>query len=149
MGLYKDTTVIITDWLQNHGSINEVTLGDVREVDLSTHTNFPLCHVIILNNDYDNGYSTYNYQFLFLDTFYEGGSNTKLDILDEMNEVVVDFITALNHGTMLNSVITVSSVATGEVMYDQLQNKLYGWSLEFGLDIPNGIDPSDGIITCG
>jgi len=149
MGLYKETTDIITSWLQNHGTINEVTLGDVREVDLSTHSNFPLVHVIILNNDYDNGYSTYNYQYLFLDTFFEGGENTKLDILDEMNEVVTDFISALNHGSMLNSAITVSSVATGEVMYNQLQNKLYGWSLEFGLDVPNDVDPGTGTLPCG
>ena len=148
MGLYKETTDIITSWLQNHGTINEVTLGDVREVDLSTHTNFPLVHVIILNNDYDNGYSTYNYQYLFLDTFHDS-DNTKLEILDEMNEVVTDFISALNNGTMLNSAIRISSVATGEVMYNQLQNKLYGWSLEFGIDVPNGVDPSSGVIVCG
>ena len=138
MGVYKTVTNTIKNWLSNNDAINEVTLGDIREVDLSTHTNFPLAHIIYIDNDYEDGYSTYNYQILFLDTFFD--EDAKLDILDDMNEVVAEFVKALTNGTLFNASIRIDTAPTAVVMYDQLQNRLYGWSLTFGINTPNGIE---------
>ena len=40
----KTVTTTITNWLKNHATINEVTLGDVNEIDMTSQADFPLAH---------------------------------------------------------------------------------------------------------
>ena len=142
MGTFKDTTNIITNWFDSSDGINEVTTGDIQEVDLSTHTDFPLAHVIYLNTGYQEGFNTYNYQILLLDTFNEATDN-RIDVVDAMNEVATQFVSACDKGIIFNSQIRIQIRPTGQIMYDQLQNRLYGISLNLTLQVPTGL------INCG
>jgi len=142
MGTFKSVTNIILNWFEGSGTINQVTSGDIQEVDLSTHTEFPLSHVIYLNTTYNPGYNTYNYQILLLDTFNEA-TDERIDIIDVMNEVATQFVSACNNGSIFNSQIRITIAPNGEIMYDQLQNRLYGISLTISLQVPTGI------INCG
>lgn len=138
MGSFKTVLDTITIWLINHDGINEVTNGDINEVDLSTNTNFPLVHIIYTTTNYSQGYNIYNYQILFLDTYFEDKDN-KIEILDNMNEIVTQFVKSLTNGSLFNSQVRVDTTPSSQVMYDQLQNRLYGWSLNVGIMVPNGI----------
>lgn len=139
MGQFKELTETMETWFSNHGSIEEVTKGDVQEVDLSTRTNFPLVHIIYLDMVPDNGFTTYNYQVLFLDTYSEAGED-KLEVLDRMGEVVTQFTQAVYSGGLFSRQIRVAVEPSADVMYDALQNRLYGWSLNVGLKVPNNLD---------
>lgn len=138
MGVLKNTTNLITNWFDNSDAINEVTKGDVNEIDISTLTNFPLAHIIYGNANYLDGYSTLTYNIQLLDTFFEN-KDDKLDVLDAMNELATQFVSACNKGSIFNSQVRVFTTPTGTVVYDQLKNRLYGVSLSITLQIPNGL----------
>lgn len=139
MAQFKIVTGEIENWFAGNAVINEVTKGDINEVDLSTHTDFPLAHIIYLGTEYGDGYTTYNYQILLLDTFEESSEESKVDVLDTLDEVMAQFVSSLNRGTLFNSQIRVVVDPPADVLYDQMQNRLYGWSLNVGLLVPNGI----------
>ena len=142
MAVLKQITEIMENWFINYDGVNEITKGDASEIDLTTITNFPLVHIVYLNTGYANSYSTINYQVYLLDTYYENDDN-KLDILDNMNEVATQFVSACNNGSIYNSQIRLNADPTGVIQYDQLKNRLYGISLNISLNKPNGL------VNCG
>jgi len=142
MGQFKDITKLIENWLDGHDDINEVTKGDSNEIDITAQTNFALAHIIYDTTSYSDGYSTYNYEIQLLDTFFENADN-KLDVLDKMDGVASQFVSALNQGSLFNAQIRVLTEPTGTIIYDQLKNRLYGVSLSVSLQVPSGI------INCG
>lgn len=138
MGQFKEATTVITDWFENNDVIEEVTLGDIGEVDLSTHTNFPLAHVIYDTTQYNEGFTAITYQIMLLDTYVEG-TDEKLDVIDAMNEVATQFMSAVYQGSVFNRRVRVNSVPTSQIVYDQLGNRLYGISLQIDVKVPPGI----------
>jgi hypothetical protein len=77
-----------------------------------------------------------------LDTYYDNLED-RLDVLDAMSEVATQFVSACNNGSIFNQQVQVSAIPTGDIMYDQLQNRLYGISLNIVLLVPSGL------INCG
>jgi hypothetical protein len=143
MGTFKSLTNILIDYFtDSENAINEVTHGDINQVDLTQHTNFPLAHIIYTVTGYQDGFNTYNYQILLLDTYYDNLED-RLDVLDAMSEVATQFVSACNNGSIFNQQVQVSAIPTGDIMYDQLQNRLYGISLNIVLLVPSGL------INCG
>jgi len=138
MGQYKTITNLISDWFIGDDRVNEVTKGDASEIDLSTITNFPLVHIIYNTNTYSDGYTTFNYSIQMLDTFYEN-IDDKLDVLDNMNELATQFVSACNQGTLFNNQIRITTGPVGTVIYDQLKNRLYGIGLNISLQVPTGL----------
>jgi hypothetical protein len=142
MGVLKDVTNIIESWLIGDDRINEVTKGDSNEIDITAQTNFALAHIIYNTTSYSDGYTTLNYNIQLLDTFFENVDD-KLDVLDKMNEVASQFSSAVHQGSLFNSQIRALVDPTGTIIYDQLQNRLYGISINISLQVPSGI------INCG
>lgn len=143
MSKLKDITNLMETWFNGNGNINEVTVGDESEIDITDNTSFPLVHIIYNNATYDEGYTTYNYRILLLDTYFSEQDN-KIDIIDGMDEVATQFVSAVYHGSIFNQQIRVTDATPGSnVMYDQLKNRLYGVSLSLSLMVPNGL------INCG
>ena len=143
MGTFKSLTNIILDYFtDSENAINEVTHGDVNQVDLTSITNFPLAHIIYTTTGYQEGFNTYDYEILLLDTYYDNADD-RLDVLDTMSEVATQFVSACNNGSIFNQQVQVSVVPSGEIMYDQLQNRLYGIRLTITLLVPSGL------INCG
>lgn len=139
MGAFKTVTDSMMTWFDGNGTINEVTHGDINQVDLTQHTHFPLAHVIYLNTVYAESFTTYNYQILLLDTYHDTVDD-RLEVLDAMDGVATQFVKALNGGSLFESQIRAAVTPTGEIMYDQLQNRLYGISLTVSIITPTGID---------
>ena len=136
MGSFSTTTYSLINWIGGHGEINEVTFGDANEVDISKATEFPLAHVIPLNSSIQSGYTTYNYQVLFLDTF-KSSTDSKIDVLDRMAGVAEDFVKAFHNGHIVDGSIRTTDSQGAEVIYDQRQNRLYGWSLDIEANVSN------------
>ena len=48
MGTYLNVINTLSDWLINNGEINEVTSGTANDLDISTHTTFPLAQFVFV-----------------------------------------------------------------------------------------------------
>jgi hypothetical protein len=134
MATLKEVTVALTSWLQNHNKVNEVTFGDVTEADISTRTNFPLAHLIPLNTEFNENTTVHTYQLLVLSTFQERIED-KIDVLSDMNSIVSDLVSAFNIGGIMDFSYGIETSTTAQVMYDQMANRLYGYSLEFVITV--------------
>lgn len=125
----KTVTLGLTDWLKGHGSINEVTLGDLSEVDITTITNFPLAHVIPIGTAYNGPTAIHEYQVLILST-YDNSVEVQIEVLSNMELVVSDLDNALNTGTLYTDIVAQATLGnTADIMYDQFVNRLYGYSI--------------------
>lgn len=138
MGQFKTLTEALISWLEGNAVINAVTIGDIGEVDLSTHTDFPLAHIIYDTPTYTEGVTEFTYQVLLLDTYVEG-TDEKIDVIDRMSEVATSLVAALYSGTVLDRRVRVNTDPTSQIMYDQLGNRLYGISLQLDLKVPAGV----------
>lgn len=136
MGKFKTLTEALISWLEANVIIQEVTIGDVGEVDLSTHTSFPLAHIIYDTPTYGEGVTEFTYQVLLLDTYVEG-TDVKIDVIDLMSQVATDLVAAL-YGGVLGSQVRVSTDPTSQIVYDQHGNNLYGISLLLDIKVPSG-----------
>ena len=146
MGIFKETTDEIMGWLKGHGEINTVEFGDANEFDTSTITDFPYSYLIPIKITSRESLAVMTYQILFTDIYessdenYQSGSDRykeKLKVLDKMAGVAIDFQRAFE----LNTTVLQENL-TADVVYDQRQNRVYGWMFEFSLTKPN-------IINCG
>jgi hypothetical protein len=137
---FGTTTNAIIDWFKADAIINEVTSGDVSEVDLSTHTDFPLAHVIYTVPTFLNGFNSYSYQILLLDKF-ELAHEEKIPVIDQMAFVASTFMAQLNgQGLGVDRRIRWSNSPASAVIYDQFANRLYGISLEIVVKVPSDIN---------
>jgi hypothetical protein len=122
MGNYKKSIDDLKTWFLNHATINSVTFGDLNEIDLAKATAFPIAHIIPVSYSVsDNIYTTQvTVELLALS---KDNEEDKINALDEMASVIEDFFryTSENKNTI--------PIYAGEVIYDQLQNRLFGWSL--------------------
>jgi len=139
MGSFLTTTNRIISYLQGHSEVQEVTFGDGGEVDISTHTSFPLVHVIPLSSNIGEVITLYNYQILFLNTFQESIED-KIEVLDLMAGIAGDFASSLNSGILFQDQLRVSGNSGSDVIYNDRLNKLYGWSLTVNVTVPSGIN---------
>jgi len=139
MGSFLTTTNRIISYLQGHSEVNSVTFGDGNEVDLSTHTDFPLVHVIPISSLFGEGITTHSYQVLFLNTFKESIED-KIEVLDLMNKTANEFAQSARGGILFSEQITAIGTFTADIIYNDRINKLYGWSLNIGFIVPNNLN---------
>ena len=136
MSRFSDVTHTILNWLEGHSEINEVSFGDSNEIDLSTHTNFPLCHVIPLGTVYGGATNTYNYQILFMDQPHDNTTEERIEVLGMMDEVATDFARYLYE--QKDYVRASIGSLSGDSIYDEKINRLYGQSLgNVSITVPN------------
>ena len=141
MGIFKQVTQQLVDWLQGNATINTVEIGDANEFDISTVTEFPYVYLIPLKVAHKESLATITYQILFTDVYnssYEDALNGnerfrhKIDVLDRMADVSIQFQRAFDLITTANF-----EPSPGDVIYDQKTNRVYGWMLEFSVTVPN------------
>ncbi len=139
MGSFSQTTNRLISYLQGHDIINTVTFGDSSEFDLSKATKFPLAHLIPVSTSLAEGYTTYNYQILIATTF-RSSKDDKVEVLDQMAIVTEHLHKALVRGTLFDEQIRTNVDNTADPIYDERQNRVYGWSLSVSVTVPANID---------
>jgi len=138
MGSFKTATDKMVTWFSGHSQINNVTFGDINEIDVTTITDFPLAHVIPLQSTGDSNISKYSYQIMILDK-YETINDTdsllkdsKVQVLDDLNTILEDFKLAFTgDGTF------VLKHSASQIMYDLKINRLYGWVIAVEVTLPS------------
>ncbi len=126
-------------YLQGNGTINTVTFGDAQEFDLSKSTTFPLAHLIPTSSTLAEGFTTYSYQVLIAD-IYRSSKDNKIDVMDQMAIVTEQLQKSLDRGQLFNDRIRTDTSSSAEPIYDERQNRVYGWSLTISVTVPAEID---------
>lgn len=150
---YNRVIRILANRLQNFEYVNNVTTGDLFEIDLNKRTMFPLVHIIVnsVNFGGDSGIMTFNITFMAMDMvneFKEQDNTINPLIMGEDNEqfVLQNTLAVLNK---LNEFLFRGSLHTGEIasdragtcepFFDRFENRLAGWSYTQDIMIANNI----------
>jgi len=129
---------------------NEVTFGDITEVDLGKLTNFPLAHIMVDSADIDERTISYNVKLLVADVVdvnkdYEddnkflGNSNVQ-DILNTQFYVVNKLVSQLRRLDLVSSnFLRIDSIVRTSPFRDRFENELAGWEAEVTIIAKNDV----------
>jgi hypothetical protein len=127
MADFEQVTNTIKEWFEGHPEVNEVTFGDANEVDLTTHTSFPLAHIIPTGITFNDATNTFSYQILLFGQPHDNTEEERILILNNIYEIANDFSKHL-YSTKDYIRVSIGSLS-GDTIYDERINRLYGWSL--------------------
>jgi hypothetical protein len=148
MNNYYKITEIIRDSLLNDNIINNVSQGDIYNVDINKPTIFPLGHIVINNATQSESGNTniFNVSLLLMDVcdiskaepydlFYN--IDNEADIFNSMFEVGNRFISSLRRGDLYNAGYRLNGNVQMEAFSDRFENKIVGWTLTFNIETAN------------
>jgi len=130
---------------------NQVTFGDITDVDLGKLTNFPLAHIMVDSADIDERTISYNVKLLVADVvdldkdrrddnMFLGNSNMQ-DILNTQFYVVNKLVGQLRRLDLVSSnFLRIDSVVRTSPFRDRFENELAGWEAEVTIVAKNDVD---------
>ena len=123
----------LTSWLNGHAEINSVTKGDPNELDVLKATKFPVGHIFPESTIIYEGYTTHQIRVWLL-------GQDHWDDLYRLHRVAQELMTSISRGALFDAQMRTGEPIAAESMYDFGQNRLYGWEIVFGLNMPNNVD---------
>ena len=119
---------------------NEITFGDIADIDLKKQSLFPLSHVMINNSTINNNYITFNITIFFMDLvdisneqvtdLYRGNDNRQ-DILNTQLALATRVIRVLQKSDLYKDKFELINPATCEPFTESFDNMLAGWAVTF------------------
>lgn len=143
---YKLTDKIKAE-LEGNALINEVTYGDITEVDLDKQSLFPLAHVNFTDSIIKSSSVDINVNILFMDLvdvtkkdlgeFYKDNEH---DVLNSMLSAATKTVQELKRGLSYSEGFHIEGDAEAEFFTDRFENKLAGVSVNFTVTLKNSAD---------
>lgn len=127
---------------------NQVTFGDITQVDLGKLTNFPLAHLMVDSAEIDERTITYNVKIVVCDVVdvnksfeqdnkFLGNSNVQ-DILNTQFNVINGLISKMRRLDLKTTdFIRIDSTVTATPFRDRFENELAGWETSIDLVVRN------------
>ena len=149
MTTFYDILDTLKTYLQGNNNINNVTYGDIFEVDLAKQSIFPLAHIVVNNCTFQDHVVVFDLQILCMDMVFESkedlkdqdnyfhGIDNKQDVLNTMFAVVNGLQSSLRRGELFTDLYQIEDSFTANVFEDRFENLLAGWSMEFDVIVPN------------
>ena len=119
---------------------NEITFGDIADIDLKKQSLFPLSHVMVNNSTINNNYITFNITIFFMDLvdisneqvtdLYRGNDNRQ-DILNTQLALATRVIRVLQKSDLYKDKFELINPATCEPFTERFDNMLCGWAVTF------------------
>ena len=119
---------------------NEITFGDIADIDLKKQSLFPLSHVMVNNSTINNNYVTFNITRFFMDLvdisneqvtdLYRGNDNRQ-DILNTQLALATRVIRVLQKSDLYKDKFELINPATCEPFTERFDNMLAGWAVTF------------------
>lgn len=148
--VYYNVLEFFRQLLSLHPSIQRVTYGDVRELDLDVFPQYPIANIDITDCEFVDKKTVYSVKLLILDKIHDkenlssGSLNQEtqdfwkptdeVDIHANTLSVMNDFISFVRRGTTNFDIQgSVRCVAIKE----EYPNNLAGWGCDFRLETPN------------
>ena len=141
MGTYLSVVNTLSEWLKGNGELNEVSSGTANDLDISTHTDFPLAHIITTSKSYGSSLVTYNLQVIVVTTVCDPAEQSDRDeALDLTDKITNQLVKAYEHGSFFDMQFRIGSASPSDLIYKDRQNLLYGWALSLAVTTPNNLN---------
>jgi len=136
----------IKDTLQEEPFVNNITYGNLDNVDLDKQTIFPLSHVIVNNTIVQEKTLLFNISVLAMDivdlskektTDIFRGDDNEHDVLNTQLAVLTRLSAILKRGTLYSDKYQLDGDVTCEPFVDRFENKLAGWTGTFNVLVQN------------
>lgn len=148
MNNYYKIAEVLRDSLLNDNIINNVSQGDIFQVDINKPTIFPLGHIVINSATQSESGNTniFNVSVLLMDVcdisksepydlFFD--NDNEADILNSQFEVGNRLISSLRRGDLYNLGYRLNGNANFEAFSDRFENKIVGWTVTFNIETAN------------
>lgn len=148
MNQYYKVTEVLRDSLYQDGIVNNVTTGDIFNVDLNKTTIFPLSHIIVNNvTESESGNTNiFNVSILLMDVCDISKANStdiwldndnEQDIFNTQLEVGKRLIASLRRGNLYDMGFRLNGSISFEAFADRFENKLVGWTITLNVETAN------------
>jgi hypothetical protein len=148
MNNYYKITEVLKDELLKDGIINNVSQGDIFNVDINKPTIFPLGHIIVNTATQSESGNTniFNVSVLLMDVcdiskaepydlFYN--NDNEADIFNSQFENANRLLTSLRRGDLYDLGYRLNGNANFEAFSDRFENKIVGWTITFAIETGN------------
>jgi len=148
MNNYYKITEDIRDELLRDAIINNVSQGDIFNIDINKPTIFPLAHIVVntVAQSESGNTNIFNVSVLFMDVcdiskanpydlFFD--NDNEADIFNAQFELANRFLTSLRRGNLYDKNYRLNGTANFEAFSDRFENKIVGWTLTFGIESNN------------
>lgn len=122
---------------------NEITFGDIADIDLSKQSLFPLAHITVNNATITENLVQHNMTIFFMDLVdinnaedasnFLGNDNTQ-DILNTQLALATRVIRVLKKADVYREQFEIDGSANCEPFQDRFQNHLAGWAVTFTIN---------------
>lgn len=129
---------------------NQVTFGDITEVDLGKLTNFPLAHIMVDSATIEDRTISYGVKLLVCDVVdvnkeyvtdnqFLGNSNVQ-DILNTQFSVLNGLVAMLKRLDLVdNNFLRIESTVSATPFRDRFENELAGWETDLTIVSRNNV----------
>ena len=128
--------------------INNVSTGDIYDVDLKKITIFPLAHIIVDTIDIDTNVITMTVNILLMDivdfnkedsTDEIRGNNNELDVINNMMNVAARLQALLKRSSTYRETYELTSSFNCSPFEERFENNLAGLALDFTIQMENSM----------
>lgn len=136
----------IKNHLNDNPNINNVTYGDIMDVDLNKTTLFPLAHIIVSDVSFSDHIMTATIDVLCLDVVDDNrqgnsdifiGNDNLQDVMNTQLAVGNLLQSSMRRGALFTSQLQVLTDVSARPFFDRFENQLAGWGFTFNIQLPN------------
>ena len=119
---------------------NEITFGDIADIDLKKQSLFPLAHIMVNNMNIEEQHVTFNITLFLMDlvdvsnepdtTLFLGNDNRQ-DILNTQLALATRVMRVLQKSDLYRDKFEVIDTASCEPFTERFDNMLAGWAVTF------------------
>ena len=119
---------------------NEMTFGDIADIDLKKQSLFPLAHLTVNNATINDNFVNFNMTVFFMDIvdssneqtrdYFIGNDNTH-DILNTQLALATRMMRVLQKSNLYTDKFELINPATCEPFTERFDNTLAGWAVTF------------------
>ena len=123
---------------------NEITFGDIADIDLKKQSLFPLAHIMVNNMNIEEQHVTFNITLFLMDlvdvsnepnTSLFLGNDNRQDILNTQAALATRVIRVLQKSDLYKDQFQLLGTASCEPFTERFDNMLAGWAVTFDVGV--------------
>lgn len=129
-----------------HGLVNEVSTGDIENIDTSGVVKYPLVHIVPTSVDAGVGALTFNFNILAMDLVKPDESNEQevlSDTLIILTDILAEYKNGKKLGGNLDNYLQEDNDFTLEPFTERFDNVVSGWNCSYSITIPHTYNACD------
>ena len=122
-----------------HGLVNEVSTGDIENIDTTGAVKYPLVHIVPTSVDAGNNTLTFNFNILAMDLVKTDESNEQ-EVLSDTLIILTDIIAEYKNGGKFGvdvDYLQEDKDFSLEPFTERFDNVVSGWNCTYSITIPH------------